>query len=1168
MPQPKVKRMARHASSSLAAASLVLLTVLAATPAAAADSTVVRLPAKAWTPAVAAAVRPTQSLDYGTFRWLELDAADLRRLDGSGVAYEVVPDARQVRVPGYRFDPLADGEPVLPPEQRADASRTGFRLVQLAGPAKDGWLSELAAAGTRVLQYYPHHTYLTWAPPSAREAVEQLDFVRWQGLFHPGYKVNADLRGRSGTIANVDVMFYTDDQKATLEALAELGAVVLGAHASQPDGAFADAIVRLPASAVDAVAALPEVLWLGYESPRPGLDDEMSDQIVAGNHPGGTPVLGYNTHLGTLGVNGAGVRWAIIDTGVDYDHPDLASHIVGGYSFPGIPGGCDPGATPGADCNNGGHGTHVAGIVGGDATAGFTDAGGFLYGLGMAPEYDIFAMNSLSAAAWPPAGGWQEHSKRALLGGAIGGNNSWNTGEGAAHGYQASERTHDIMVRDGNFDTAGVAEPFIEVFSAGNAGPGASSLTAPHEAKNLIVTASSRNFRSGSIDTIANSSSRGPTVDGRTGPTIAAPGEQIASSRNDLGGLCATAIAGTSNLYAFCSGTSMATPHASGAVVLLTDWWRDNHAGANPSPAMAKALLVNGAVDMGTADIPNANEGWGRVNITRVITPPAPANYWEQTTPLANTGNTFTATLGVPNPGQPVKVTLAWTDAAGAVGANPALVNNLDLTVVNGANTFKGNRFVSGWSATGGSYDTLNNLENVFIQTPSSGSIDITVAATALNGDGVPNNGDPTDQDFALVCTNCSLTPDFTLAVAPPYAAVCAPTNAGYTVTVGQILGFTDPVTLSASGNPAGTTVTFGTNPVTPAGGSTMSVLGTGAASGVFTLQVDGTSTTGTKSRTVGLEIDPAAPSAVNLISPANGATNQPVQPTFDWSPAPEGGSYFIEVATDAAFTNVVASDLVAADQYVLTSTTLNTNTVYYWRVLGTNACGNGSAWAVRSFSTAAAPGDCGIGTTAVPLYSTDFESGTAGWTHSGSGDSWALSGVRTHSGVNAFHANDPTTVSDQYLVSPAVVLPASMTALALKFWNHQTIEHRAAGGCYDGGVLEITTNGGGAWTRLEAELLTDPYDGQVNSCCSNPIAGGNAWCGDPQDWTHSVANISAFVGQTAQFRWRFASDSSQSREGWYVDDVIVQGCVAASLFADGFESGTLSAWTGGHAPP
>ena len=111
------------------------------------------------------------------------------------------------------------------------------------------------------------------------------------------------------------------------------------------------------------------------------------------------------------------------------------------------------------------------------------------------------ALNSLSASAWPPAGGWQEHSKQAVLLNAIGGNNSWTTGEGTNHGYQASERTHDLMVLDGNFDTAAV-EPFIEVFSAGNSGPGANTLTSPKEGKNLIVVAASQNYRVGSINTL------------------------------------------------------------------------------------------------------------------------------------------------------------------------------------------------------------------------------------------------------------------------------------------------------------------------------------------------------------------------------------------------------------------------------------------------------------------------------------------------------------------------------------------------------------------------------------------------------------------------------------------------------------------------------------------
>jgi hypothetical protein len=309
------------------------------------------------------------------------------------------------------------------------------------------------------------------------------------------------------------------------------------------------------------------------------------------------------------------------------------------------------------------------------------------------------------------------------------------------------------MVRDGDFDTTDVAEPFIEVFSAGNSG--GAGLTSPKEAKNLIVTANSLNFRAGSIDLISGSSSRGPAVDGRWVPTIAAPGTTIASARNDLAGLCSTPIGGTANLYAFCSGTSMAAPHAAGTVVLATEWWRSLHAGADPSPAMARALLVNAAVDMGTPDVPNIHEGWGRVNATNVIAPGVRRLYVDEDVLFAGTGEQHQVTVALDDPGQPLKVTLAWSDAPGAVGANPALVNDLDLTVETGGEVYLGNVFAAGWSATGGSADAVNNLENVFVQTPDRVAV-ITINAVNVAGDGVPYNGDLTDQDFALVCTNCT----------------------------------------------------------------------------------------------------------------------------------------------------------------------------------------------------------------------------------------------------------------------------------------------------------------------------------------------------------------------------------------------------------------------------
>jgi hypothetical protein len=116
------------------------------------------------------------------------------------------------------------------------------------------------------------------------------------------------------------------------------------------------------------------------------------------------------------------------------------------------------------------------------------------------------------------------------------------------------------------------------------------------------------------------------------------------------------------------------------------------------------------------------------------------------------------------DPTRPLKVTLAWSDAPGAVSANPALVNDLDLTVTLGANTYRGNVFSAGWSAPGGSADRLNNLENVYVQN-ASGPATITVSATNVPGDGVPYNADLTDQDFAFVCSNCSTLSPFRIEI-------------------------------------------------------------------------------------------------------------------------------------------------------------------------------------------------------------------------------------------------------------------------------------------------------------------------------------------------------------------------------------------------------------------
>ncbi len=1131
---------------------LVGASVLSAGPT---GSHFVHLPASAGVQLASLGLTPALSLDYGAFRWLELNNADYAALAASGIPFEDAPDAGQVRVLDYAFDPIADGEPSLPAALRANENVAGFRLVQIVGPTKDEWLARLSETGMTVLQYYPFETYLVWATPSQAQTASALGFVRWAGDFHPAYKINADLKGLAGQIKNVDVMFYNDGNvAATLDTLASLGASIVQYFPAQPDKAFYEAVVQLNAASIEDVARLNTVLWMGYSYPTPVMEDEMSSQIIAGNYTGtpSVPFTGYNTWLNGLGLDGDNVIWAIIDSGVDYDHPDLGSHIVGGYDFPGA---CSYPGEPGSDCSSafgGGHGTHVSGIVGGDATAGYTDANGYLYGLGVAPAVHFFAMNSGSGTSWPPSGGWQEHSKRAVLGGAIGGNNSWTTGEGTNHGYQASERTHDLMVLDGNFDTAAAAEPFIEVFSAGNSGPSAHTLTAPKEAKNLIVVASSINYRVGNIDNISSFSSRGPAVDGRWVPTITAPGEQIASTRNDEGGDCSTSISGTNNMYAYCSGTSMASPHVSGAVVLLTQWWRGFNSGATPSPEMAKALLVNSAVDMSTHDIPNANEGWGRVNLGNLFDPDADRIYRDQETVFHNSGETWTLTVGVADPGQPLKVTVAWADAAGAVGANPALVNNLNLTVVNGANTYKGNVFSGGWSATGGSADTLNNLENVFIQTPGGASATITIDAINIAGDGVVYNGDTTDQDFALVCSNCIFGADFTISADPATQSICAPTEASYTITLGQVMGFNQPVALTAYGTPAGTTSAFTPNPATPPTTSDFTISDTNLGTpGSYSIDIVGVAVTQVHTATVGLELFTDLPAIPDLTYPSDEARDVPVLPTFTWLAAGQAKNYTIEIATDAGFTNIVESASGLTTNAYTPGAALAANTIYYWRVLAANTCGDGAYSIAYRFLTSAGVGQCAMGSTSVTLLSENFDAGDPGWLHGGIEDTWALNSQRRHSLPNSFKAVDKSIVSDQWLETPALILPAGQTPVTLRFWDYQKIENRT-GGCYDGGIIEVTTNGGQSWTQLEGQLLTNPYDGAIASGTGNPLSGLNAWCGNTQNWFETVADLSAYAGQTVAIRYRMGTNNAIGLEGWYVDDVSVTACTpTASLGPD-----------------
>jgi subtilisin-like proprotein convertase family protein len=171
---------------------------------------------------------------------------------------------------------------------------------------------------------------------------------------------------------------------------------------------------------------------------------------------------------------------------------------------------------------------------------------------------------------------------------------------------------------------------------------------------------------------------------------------------------------------------------------------------------MLKALLLNrprylnGSGSGG--NLPSNNQGWGDPNLGDVFDTATPRVLLDQTNIFTATGNTYVTAGSVANNLKPLRVTLVWTDAPGSTTGN-AFVNNLDLQVTIGGSTYKGNVFSGAWSTPGGTADTRDNVENVFIPAGVGSQFTVKVTAANIAGVGVPGvTGN--NQDFALVISN------------------------------------------------------------------------------------------------------------------------------------------------------------------------------------------------------------------------------------------------------------------------------------------------------------------------------------------------------------------------------------------------------------------------------
>lgn len=147
----------------------------------------------------------------------------------------------------------------------------------------------------------------------------------------------------------------------------------------------------------------------------------------------------------------------------------------------------------------------------------------------------------------------------------------------------------------------------------------------------------------------------------------------------------------------------------------------------------------------------------------------------------------------------------------------------------------------------------------------------------------------------------------------------------------------------------------------------------------------------------------------------------------------------------------------------------------------------------------------------------------------------WTVSAVQSQSAPNSFFTSNLITVNDQLLATTnSMTLPA--TPLILTFWGYINSES-----AWDGGVVEISTNGGTNWSDLGTYMTSGKYNGTLG-VSSNPLSGRSAFTGNSGGFVKTTINLASFAGQAnVKFRFRFGSDASVAAVGWYVDDILLQ---------------------------
>lgn len=583
----------------------------------------------------------------------------------------------------------------IPTENRSSISKSAdlfnqslyggkyYVVIQFLSLPAQAEKDRMKAAGIELIDYIPNLAYT--ASLAGGFDMEFLRSFSIRSIFRFAGNHKAQPEVMSGAVpshaiklpgfADLTVISYEKmDPVFVKSSLDAMGAIILE---DMPQ--FRSFTIRLPQYSLRSLVDLPWLQWAEYIEPPVQLENTLGRTLHR------VSVL----NDGARNLKGDGINIGIWDEGEISPHLDFSpAGRVTQVEF----------SSPSQ------HSTHCAGTILGRGLINQTARG-------MAPNAALFSYNFSGNIQTEMATAIPTHNL-IVSSHSYGGSVSSCSINGSQIVYSATSRATDLNLN--NFPT------HLHVHSSGNSQGSCPSTNGFYTITGSGKTAKN-NILCANITTsegLSSSSSCGPTQDGRVKPDISAFGTSVFSTSTPL------------NSYATLSGTSMSTPGVAGSVSLLVQRYKQLNGNAIPPSALIKSCVLNTAHDLGNPG-PDYRFGYGRINALEAV------KILEENRYAVNsiaTGATNDLTVTVPAGAAKLRVMLNWNDPAGAANANPALVNNLDLSVINGATTTlpwildpvnPNNAAVRG-------VDVVSNVEQVTIDNPAAGTYTMRVHGLSI----------------------------------------------------------------------------------------------------------------------------------------------------------------------------------------------------------------------------------------------------------------------------------------------------------------------------------------------------------------------------------------------------------------------------------------------------